>query len=47
MELVLACFDLIALVFVCLVVEMGMLAWPVLRQQGEAALSPNVPSTNV
>lgn len=38
---------LIAFVFVCLLVEMGILAWPVLRQQGEAALSPNVQSTNV
>jgi hypothetical protein len=38
---------LVFFVFACLLVEMGILAWPVLRQQGEAALTPNVQSTNV
>ena len=33
---------LVLFVFACLLVEMGILAWPVLRQQGETALTPNV-----
>ncbi|MFN0021343.1 MAG: BatA domain-containing protein [Pirellulaceae bacterium] len=38
---------LVFFVFVCLLVEMGILAWPAIRQQGEAALTQNVQSTNV
>lgn len=33
---------LVLFVFACLIVEMGILAWPVLRQQGDAAVTPNV-----
>ena len=38
---------LVFFVFVCLLAEMAILAWPTLRQQGETSLVPNVQSTNV
>ncbi len=38
---------LVMFVFACLLVEMGILAWPVLRQQSEAALTSNVQNPNV
>ena len=38
---------LVFFVFVCLLVEMGILAWPAIRQQGEAAVAANVSSPSV
>ncbi|MCE9525154.1 MAG: BatA domain-containing protein [Planctomycetales bacterium] len=38
---------LVFFVFVCLLVEMGILAWPAIRQQGEAAVAANISSPSV